>query len=626
MRRILSLGLMAASLVGGSFWIGARTAAAADADKPAADQDKPANDAAKPADEKPADDKKPADAGKEADANAGQADLDKATEKKLSAETLDDLADVLKYCESALKAGLSPANAQFANDLYTSTLLQRGTFYTQAVFDRKTGEPAPQWRKMRLDALADLEKVVGRDPKSGPAQLMVAKLENLPEGDRTKAFKAADQAVTLIKDEPALQTAAYVIRGQLQTDPDKQLADFNEAIKLTSADQEALRSRAIFFVGHKKYEEALKDLEQLLRVDPKNELVVQLKGETLFMLKRNAEAMRTFDQAVQLRPGSAFPYVNRARIRAEQNDTKGALEDLDTALKMQNDDPAALFTRARVYKQMNEPTKAQADIDTALKNGAGPLLFRQLLAARGLRAMIAAESGDYDQVIVDLEELIKIAPQNADLRRQIGVLYTMSKHYDKAIEQFEELAKLMPKNPETLFQLGILYTLNKQTDKAIEKYSQVIEQDDKSFQAYRSRGDAYLNIGKHAEAIKDYEAAFKIKPDDSGLLNNFAWVLATSPDDKLRDGKRSVELATKACELTDFEAAHILSTLAGAYAETGDFDAAVKWSSKAVEASGNDVETGEPDVKVQLKKELESYKEKKPTRELLNEDAKKDKK
>jgi hypothetical protein len=34
-------------------------------------------------------------------------------------------------------------------------------------------------------------------------------------------------------------------------------------------------------------------------------------------------------------------------------------------------------------------------------------------------------------------------------------------------------------------------------------------------------------------------------------LNNLAWVLCTSPEDKLRDGKRAVELAAKACELTD---------------------------------------------------------------------------
>jgi hypothetical protein len=92
------------------------------------------------------------------------------------------------------------------------------------------------------------------------------------------------------------------------------------------------------------------------------------------------------------------------------------------------------------------------------------------------------------------------------------------------------------------------------------------------------------------------------------VLNNLAWVLATSPDDKLRDGKRSIELGTKACEVTEYKQAHILSTLAAGYAETGQWDEAVKWSKKAVEA-------GEGSMKEQLEKELASYQEKKPWRE-----------
>jgi tetratricopeptide (TPR) repeat protein len=94
-----------------------------------------------------------------------------------------------------------------------------------------------------------------------------------------------------------------------------------------------------------------------------------------------------------------------------------------------------------------------------------------------------------------------------------------------------------------------------------------------------------LNYGKQAEAIADYEAVLKIQPEHSGVLNNLAWTLATSPDDKLRDGERAVKLATTACEETEFKQAHILSTLAAAYAEIGDFESAVQWATKAVEAA-----------------------------------------
>ena len=92
-------------------------------------------------------------------------------------------------------------------------------------------------------------------------------------------------------------------------------------------------------------------------------------------------------------------------------------------------------------------------------------------------------------------------------------------------------------------------------------------------------------------------------------MNNLAWVLATSPDESLRNGRRAIELATKACEVTDYKQPHILSTLAAGYAETGDFATAVEWSKKALEL-------GEESQKEELAKELESYQSSKPWREL----------
>jgi tetratricopeptide (TPR) repeat protein len=142
-----------------------------------------------------------------------------------------------------------------------------------------------------------------------------------------------------------------------------------------------------------------------------------------------------------------------------------------------------------------------------------------------------------------------------------------------------------------------------------------------------------LSVGKHAPAIEDYNTALKLvddviadlrtkqqaieddnrlTADYHGILNNLAWVLSTSPKDEVRDGKRAIELATKACEVTNYEMPHILSTLAAAYAETGDFDNAIKWSKKCIELGTEKL----PEQIEQLRDELKHYEEGKPFREL----------
>jgi tetratricopeptide (TPR) repeat protein len=176
-----------------------------------------------------------------------------------------------------------------------------------------------------------------------------------------------------------------------------------------------------------------------------------------------------------------------------------------------------------------------------------------------------------------------------------------------------------PTNAEYRLQLATYLVGDKRPRKAIEALTDVIEgqtdttdEDQRSIKAdaLRARGDALLSVGKHAEAVSDYLEALKLDPDDTGVLNNLAWVLATSPEDNVRNAAKSIEYGTKACDLTKYEKPHILSTLAAGYAEKGDWETAIKWSSKAVELG-----VKEDDVNDQLKKELESYKEKKPWRE-----------
>ena len=77
----------------------------------------------------------------------------------------------------------------------------------------------------------------------------------------------------------------------------------------------------------------------------------------------------------------------------------------------------------------------------------------------------------------------------------------------------------------------------------------------------------------------------------------------------LRDGKRAIDYGTKACELTKWENAIYLDTLGAAYAEAGDFDAAVKWQTKAVELAPNKAS------KEGCQQHLDLYKKKMPLRE-----------
>jgi tetratricopeptide (TPR) repeat protein len=93
-------------------------------------------------------------------------------------------------------------------------------------------------------------------------------------------------------------------------------------------------------------------------------------------------------------------------------------------------------------------------------------------------------------------------------------------------------------------------------------------------------GSALCQTGKYSEGIKNLERASteglaKKAPITNYLLAYTAYFLATAPDEKLRDGDRAVELATKSCAATKREKFYPLLALAVAQAEQGQFDAAL---------------------------------------------------
>ena len=180
----------------------------------------------------------------------------------------------------------------------------------------------------------------------------------------------------------------------------------------------------------------------------------------------------------------------------------------------------------------------------------------------------------------------------------------------EALAELERLREAHPEDPLTLLQLGTIYSSQKKHEKARDAFSALIAARPELWIGYHSRGDALLALGRRAEAVADYQKALELRPKDPLILNNLALDLATAPEDKVRNGKRAVELATQAAALTEYKQDYILSTLAAAYAESGDFETAEKWSAKAVELATKQHSDA-------LKKELESYKARKPWREAL---------
>jgi serine/threonine-protein kinase len=118
---------------------------------------------------------------------------------------------------------------------------------------------------------------------------------------------------------------------------------------------------------------------------------------------------------------------------------------------------------------------------------------------------------------------------------------------------------------------------------AVAAFERAIDLDPGRFQANHGLGQALQQQGRYAEAEQAYLGAIKALPGWPPACDSLARLLATCPDDKTRDGKRAVEYATMACELTGWKDPACLDTLAAACAEAGQFEEAVRHQTRALE-------------------------------------------
>ena len=524
--------------------------------------------------------------------DAGEEDLVKATTLKLEAKELSDLDKVIDLCESAIKKGLGDDSKKSAEELLQGVLLDYAKRLASPIFDGE--RPDPRWQFMRQQALKKLDRLEELGNEWSETYILIAKLNGLPEGDRKKAQEAASKAVKFAGEDKHLLSEALYVRASLTEDEQARIADINQAVKIDPSNEQALRQRAAYYLAKGQQDKAIEDFEKLVEITGGEPLAYQQLIESMLIAGRVEDALSVSQEAIDKDPTQAGIYSLRGRIFLSQADD------------LQNDEENKDLSeeeKKEVDKEVKDLTdSALAELDKAVE------LAPQDILSLLLRAEVHLRNDALDKAKEDIEKLLVIRP---GLSRAIflrSIIAASESRFGDAAKDMELLVRSEPDNLQYRIQLGNMYSGDERPNKAIKIFKDILQQDNENRFALRGLADAQLSVGDHEKAKENYDRALEIEPKDDHVLNNLAWLLATSPEEKIRDGKRSIELGLKACELTDYKQAHILSTLAAGYAETGDFENARKWSEKAVEL-------GKEDTIEDLKKELESYRQNKPWRE-----------
>lgn len=325
-------------------------------------------------------------------------------------------------------------------------------------------------------------------------------------------------------------------------DYDRAIVKFTEAIRLDPKNAVAYVGRGRCFGCEKRFKEAINDFSEAIRIDPKYGRAYHCRSNVWAQCGEFQLALADADEAVRFEPERALSHAQRGAMGRWTGDYDGAIAAYSRALELDpvRDADKYYFGRGDAYKKKGEYGKALADFEAALLRnpGEGGYHFQ--------RGDVHRLKGEYDQAIADMTDAINLGPQAA--------FYLMR---------------------------GVCYVRNKDLDRALADYTSAIQLDPNNASQLVARAHVHMLRREYAEGIADAEAAMRRKPNSPDPYQMLAWVMAQSSCASVRDGKRALEYAKKACELKPEEDTPF-GLVAAAYAELGDFANAIVWANKSL--------------------------------------------
>ncbi|MDR0336232.1 MAG: tetratricopeptide repeat protein [Planctomycetaceae bacterium] len=575
--------------------------------------------------------------------NPGMPWLDQATEEKLNARNVADFGKVIALCRRARKEGLANENLVYCDQLRAAAQLQRGLILAQELLTKPANSLPENWRDLRTDILADLEEAIATIKDQALPYLRIAQLNTiLPDGNTKHASEILDLALNNIKNDPHAYLQTIILKVSLEKDPAKREELIAAQVKENTSTQ-LLLLHVLTLIELQRNDDALAQLQKILELEPDNIHALDTAFQLLLSRKEYDEALKILDTKEKKGKNDEITLKQRIPLLVEMGKIPDAIALLDELRKKHPEEPRILFLRAEFHWQLKDYEKALKDVEAGIR------LFpnHPMFLLQKIKILVAKEN--YDDALKIIDDFIKENPDNIDFpltklqifveKKQFDNAITLidelhakdpenerwallkvqvlndAKKYDEALTILEELHQKKPDQENIALLMISTFSSQKKNRKALEILTPLLKKEPENIMLLRIQSQILIALNRHSEAVKVLETVVQVDAEDEVSINNLSWILSTSPIESIRNGKRALELAEKASQLTDYKKAYILSTLAAAHAELGNFDKAIEWSQKSIEYAKDDENVNERIE--ELQKELESYKQKKPFREIL---------
>ena len=228
-------------------------------------------------------------------------------------------------------------------------------------------------------------------------------------------------------------------------------------------------------------------------------------------------------------------------------------------------------------------------------------------------ASVLLQKGQISQALAHLEKARELNPNNVVTESLFGYAFLLIGKVDEAYAHLRRAIEIDPTYVTAYSNMGSALLQKGLPEESLAYLEKGLRIDPGFISARFNIANTLLQMGRYEEALLHLQMALKIAPDDPQAQKSLAWILATCPDDRLRNGAKAVELAERAKTATKGRDATVLTTLAAAYAEVDRFSEAMQTAEQALQLA---IKSGSIPLAQAIRNQLEFYRSGKPVRDI----------
>lgn len=433
--------------------------------------------------------------------------------------------------------------------LYTGTARPENAIkvYVEVIDKEKTGPVAQQARLLLANSYLvtsrrdDAEKLIGEVLKENPRDHAALLARAQFASARKDWVSAINDLRAALKDQPESLQVVSMLANAHRLNSESALGRdvITSAIKLLPDNKELRLVQADYLNATGNTAAALRELDEVIKQDPKFVRAYEVKAAFQVRAKENAGAERTFAALKSALPDNPVGAYRLGLTFAAQGKLDAAIRELEAALAQSPNSRELITTLVTLYARQGKIDDAVARTQRIAKDQPTALLPQLLL---GDLHVAAKRFGDAEAAFARAREL---APKASGPYLGLARLHSVRGERERASGVLEQARKEIPNDPALMLALG----------------------------------EVYQRVGDVDKAIAQYEDVIKRNPGNDLAANNLAFLLADRKSDKA-DLDRALALAKRFEQSTN---AAFLDTVGWVYFKRGEPEQALSFLRKAHE-------------------------------------------